>query len=86
MAAIRDHTGKEFPDVRTMCAYHGVSTAMFYRSRKNGDPLSVVLSSRRTHYKYNGHIFVHKEGLLAYAGARRYEDIAHKVQEIIAEP
>lgn len=46
--------------------------------------LAACLSPRRTYYRYNGHTFTHKEGLLAYAGARRYEDIAHKVKEIPA--
>lgn len=84
MARVKDHNGKEFPDVRAMCAYHGVSTAVFYRAKGRGESLAACLSPRRTYYRYNGHTFTHKEGLLAYAGARRYEDIAHKVKEIPA--
>ena len=84
MARVKDHQGKEFPDVRAMCAYHGVSTGSFYRAKSRGEPLAACLAPRRTHYRFRGHTFRHKEGLLAYAGARRYEDIAHKVKEIPA--
>ena len=34
---------------------------------------------RRKYYKYNGHLFTHREGLLAYAGAARFSDIADHV-------
>lgn len=81
----RDHHGREYPTVREMCRAYGISTATFYAALEEGATLEEALRpDKRVYYKYKTKIFMHKEGLLAYAGATRWEAIADQVREIPA--
>lgn len=81
----RDHLGNRYPTVRDMCRAYGISTATFYTALEDGATLEEALrSDKRKFYKYQTHLFTCREGLMAYAGVSRWEDIADKVRVISA--
>ena len=43
-----------------------------------------MYNDKRKFYKYQTHLFTRREGLMAYAGVSRWEDIADKVRIISA--
>lgn len=76
----RDHHGREYSTVKEMCRHYGVSVSAYYEALDNGATTAEALEpGRRKYYKYNGHLFIHREGLLAYAGVTRFSDIADHV-------
>jgi len=66
-----DHLGEEHPSLKAMCEHYGISMSLYLNRRYNGaskrDALTLPIRRKR-YYKYKGHIFKNKEGLLAYAG------------------
>ena len=66
-----DHLGNSYPSISVMCKHYGISIAAYTYRINNGWSKKNALTipwGRRRHYKYRGHIFTCKEGLLAYAG------------------
>lgn len=77
----RDHHGREYATVRDMCRRYGVSVSAYYAALDNGATTAEALEpTKRKYYKYEGHLFRHREGLLAYAGVSRFAEIADKVK------
>lgn len=65
-----DHLGNEYPTLRAMCSAYGTTAACYLKRIERGaskrDALTVP--TNRHFYKYQGHIFKNKAGLMAYAG------------------
>lgn len=82
----RDPTGREFPTVRDMCRAYGISTATFYAALDEGATLEEALRpEKRKYYRYKNKIFMHREGLMAYAGVLHWEDIEDQVVPVSIE-
>lgn len=68
--SIQDHLGNSYPTLSAMCLAYGTTSSRYLKRREKGlskrDALTIPCNRR--FYKYKGHIFTHKEGLLAYAG------------------
>lgn len=66
-----DHLGEEYPSLKAMCEHYGISMSLYLNRRYNGaskrDALTLPIRRKR-YYKYQGHIFKNKAGLMAYAG------------------
>lgn len=76
----RDHTGREYDTIKDMCRAYGVSVSAFYDAREQGATVREALQPEsRKYYKYRRRIFLHREGLMAFAGVTRWADIADQV-------
>lgn len=79
----RDHRGREFETVRGMCRAYGVSVSAYYDALEQGATIREALEpEKRKYYRYRRRIFLHKEGLMAYAGVTRWADIADEVETL----
>lgn len=65
-----DHLGNEYPTLRAMCSAYGTTASCYLKRIERGASKrdALTIPCNRRFYKYKGHIFTHKEGLLAYAG------------------
>lgn len=86
MEKITDHLGNTYETLKDMCAEYGVSVNCYTKRMQRGVSKrdALTMPCDKHYYKYNGHIFLSKSGLLAYAGLNEGEfyKIADKVKKI----
>ena len=86
MEKITDHLGNTYDTLQEMCEVYGVSVNCYTKRIQRGASKrdALTMPSDKRFYKYNGHIFLSKSGLLAYAGLTESEfyKIADKVKKI----
>lgn len=86
MEKIMDHLGNTYDTLQEMCEVYGVSVNCYTKRIQRGASKrdALTMPSDKRFYKYNGHIFLSKSGLLAYAGLTESEfyKIADKVKKI----
>lgn len=70
MEKIMDHLGNTYDTLQEMCEVYGVSVNCYTKRIQRGASKrdALTMPSDKRFYKYNGHIFLCKSGLLAYAG------------------
>jgi hypothetical protein len=69
-----------------MCRAYGISTATFMPPWTKGRRLEEALRpEKRKYYRYKNKIFMHREGLMAYAGVLHWEDIEDQVVPVSIE-
>lgn len=86
MTQVTDHKGNTYPSLKDMCDAYKISVNCFTKRLQRGATKreALTLPPDKNYYKYHGHIFVSKFGLLAYAGLNESEycKIADQVKKI----
>ena len=61
---------------------HGMTLEEIARTSSDSNVPKVCVRNGKKYLKYNTKIFMHREGLMAYAGVTSWKDVKDKVEEV----